>query len=66
MDCTACELATNVVYNNFQDIIVDYPLGAIQCSRGYIQGISQEHLHTFQLFMQLKQQTSGHSNILHF
>ena len=28
-----CELVTNVVYNNFQDILV--PLGAIQCSREY-------------------------------
>ena len=40
-----CELVTNVVYNNFQDVLV--PLGAIQCSREY----KKFHLHTFQLFI---------------
>ena len=52
-----CELVTNVVYNNFQDILSPYTvlLG--------IQEIPSISTHFNCSFVQMKQQTSGHNNI---
>ena len=52
-----CELVTNVVYDNFQDILVP-----MQCTREYKKFRVSP---TFQLFSHanIKQQTSGHNNI---
>ena len=49
-------LVTIVVYDNFQGILV--PGSYIQCSREY-----NKFLKSVCLFMQVKQQTSGHNNI---
>ena len=56
-----CELVTNVVYNNFQDILV--PLGAMYSALGNKKFLKSISIHFNCSFMQLKQQTFGHNNI---
>ena len=53
-----CELVTNVVYDNFQDILV-----SIQCSREYKKFLKSISIHFNNPFVLLKHQTSGHNNI---
>ena len=55
-----CELVTNVVYDNFQDIHV--PQGAIQCSREYKKFLKIISIHFNWSSMQLHH---GHSLFLH-
>ena len=52
----------NVVYDNFQAILIQSPLRAIQCSREYRKFLESISTHFNCSFMQLKQQTSGHNN----
>ena len=56
-----CELVTNVVYDNFQDILV--PVGAKQCSRDKNKFLKSISVHFNCSFMQPKQQNSAHNNI---
>ena len=57
-----CELVTNVVYTNFQDVLV--PLGAVQCSREYKKFPESISTHFNCSFMQLKQTSDQENNSL--
>ena len=56
-----CELVTNVVYDNFQDMLV--PLGAMYSALGNKKFLKNISIHFNCSFKQLKQQTSGHNKV---
>ena len=57
-----CALVTNVVYDNFQDIL--FPAREVYSALGNTRNsLRASLLHFNYSSMQLKQQTSGHNNI---